>query len=67
MLYFRAIDASHTNPILNDPHAQSILDHIDITAQLGTSVQPDQRHIDYFVGRAKRFDQWCQVSRKPLS
>lgn len=63
MVYAKSVDATHQKPILGDLYAQAILDRIDLkdfAKQLG-GMAPDQRHIDYLVGRSKRYDEWCQV------
>lgn len=60
MAFLKAKDASNPNPILGDVHSQNLLDRCEI--DYGRShFDPDQRNVEWIVGRAKRIDEWCQV------
>lgn len=60
MAFLKAKDASSPKPILGDVYSQELLDRCEI--DYGRShFDPDQRNVEWIVGRAKRIDEWCEV------
>lgn len=66
MVFFRAMDAQQSEPILGDPYSQGILDKCDVDLKAGHFIR-DDRFIEYVMNRTKHLDVWCQVwSNHPL-
>lgn len=60
LIFFRALDAKKSNPILGDPYSQKILDRCDIDFSADHFIKND-RFIEYVMNRCKQLDTWCQV------
>ncbi|KAJ2985809.1 hypothetical protein NUW58_g5337 [Xylaria curta] len=60
-LWSRAHDAAAVNPILDDVHAQKILDRVDPDSFSPTLFPRDRRYYNYITVRAKQLDEWCKT------
>ncbi|KAI1331225.1 S-adenosyl-L-methionine-dependent methyltransferase [Xylariaceae sp. FL0255] len=60
-LYMRARDAARPNPILGDPHAQKILNRVNLDDISPTLFPSDQRFERFMCTRGRGLDKWCQL------